>query len=420
MYIAIGRFNVHNKAMKFFSIVLPLLAALTLCADRGFAQDDNAVLRFTTAENSTKLHFEVADNLILVRASLNGSAPEWFIFDTGAESSVVNQTFAKQIGLRSEGTTVGNGATGSATAGIIKGVTLRLGDLEAKNLTVYALSIGSFEPILGSRISGIIGNDVIGKVVADIDYIEGILTLYSQDAFKPDSGAEVVPILIEGNVPFVKTMVTPVGRKPVAAKLEIDTGSTGAVLFNSPFVRKHQLIGSLPRSMERKTGGVGGTTKAIVGRAASVQLGGSTISEPIAVLYIGNKGENASDEYDGLLGGAIFRRFRMAVDLAGKRLFLQPTASVNDPFETDMSGLELLANGKELTGLLVDDVKPGSTAARAGVRGGDLITSINGRPASDIGLQEAHRMMRTPGEYDLTLLRRGRAIKVHLSLKRVV
>jgi C-terminal processing protease CtpA/Prc len=134
---------------------------------------------------------------------------------------------------------------------------------------------------------------------------------------------------------------------------------------------------------------------------------------------MGTKGDNASTRYDGLLGGAIFRRFKMTVDLRNKRLYLEPNARLAEPFETDMSGLSLVVDD-DLTTIMIDEVRSGSAAAKAGVVGGETIKDINGRKATELGLQEITRMMRTAGEYDLTVLRNGREITIHLHLERII
>ena len=271
------------------------------------------------------------------------------------------------------------------------------------------------------KAAGIIGNDVIGKIVAEIDYADGTLNLYPPGAFTPPTGADVVPVTLEGNLPFIRTRIVPIGRRSIGAKCELDTGSTGTVLFNTPYVRKYRLVSSLTKSMTSKSGGVGGTGTAKVGRITSLEFGRSTIRTPIAVLFQGARGDNASNKYDCLIGGAIFRRFKIVFDLAGRRVFLQPTASLNDPFETDMSGMELLADGEELKTILIDEVRVGSAAARAGVKGGDVLEAINGHPVAELGLPEVRRLLRKEGaQYELILRRNKSEIKVRIRLTRVI
>lgn len=401
--------------MRYFAVILFTLSACSW----GFTQAPVSP-NIEFPPKPVHLPFRLANNLVLLEVRVNGSEPGWFIFDTGAESTVLDAGLTKMFGIRQLGKTVANGAAGSATAGIVKGITLEFSGIKLTNLTGYTLPLASFGPTFGVKISGIIGNDIIAKMIAEIDYLSYTLTLYQPDAFVPDAKAEVLPLTISGNLPFVQVQIAPYGRKSISAKMEIDTGSSGSVLFNGPFVRNHRLISSLVAKMASKTGGVGGTGTSIVGRIANLRFGKSQLSEPIAILYKGTKGDNASSDYGGLLGGAIFRRFKLTIDMSGRRLFLQPNIRLAEPFETDMSGMDLLADKNELKSILINEVKPQSAAARSNIRGGDVLTSVNGRNASDLGIQEVRHLMRVAGEYDLILTRGSRVITCHLSLKRVV
>ena len=399
------------------SLLPRLFVSLILCTAAVAIQGQE--VRFTATNVVRDIPFRSPNNLIVLQASLNGASAGWFIFDTGAESTVIDTKYAASAGLRTSGKTVGNGAAGSATAGVIKGVTLRLGTIEASVLTVYALPLRSLALTFGLPISGIIGNDVITQTVAEVNSTDQRLTLYEPGAFHARGTEQVVPLTIEENLPFTRATVL-IGGHTLDSKMEIDTGSTGAMLLNSPFVRKYGLIAAIDKSIVTRTGGLGGTGSSRAGRVKALKIGDSFVAEPLAVLYTGTKGDNASSDYDGLIGGAILRRFNVTIDLAGRRLLLEPTARLSEPFETDMSGLELLADGDDLSRILIDDVKPGSAAAKGGIRGGDYVRSVDGRPAGEVGIQELRRILRTPGPVDLELTRGRRVFSVHLALRRVI
>jgi hypothetical protein len=45
------------------------------------------------------------------------------------------------------------------------------------------------------------------------------------------------------------------------------------------------------------------------------------------------EGSGASKENDGLIGGEIFRRFKLILDYSRKRMILEPNNHFNDPYE---------------------------------------------------------------------------------------
>jgi hypothetical protein len=155
----------------------------------------------------------------------------------------------------------------------------------------------------------------------------------------------------------------------------------------------------------------------MVGRLATLRFGEAILREPIAVFYTDVRGDNASRAYDGLIGGGVLRRFRVTVDLRGKRLFIQPGADVGRPFETDMSGMELLADGDDLRTILIDDVS--GAAAETGIHGGDVLIGIDGTLAKELGIEKIRTLMRQSGaSYDLTVSRDGKLLHFRLTLKR--
>jgi Do/DeqQ family serine protease len=68
-------------------------------------------------------------------------------------------------------------------------------------------------------------------------------------------------------------------------------------------------------------------------------------------------------------------------------------------------------------GVIVSDVQPGSAAERAGIRKGDIITSLNGTPVNDPNTLRNQVAVTPPGsEVTLTILRDGREQQVRATL----
>jgi len=97
---------------------------------------------------------------------------------------------------------------------------------------------------------------------------------------------------------------------------------------------------------------------------------------------------------------------------------LEPNSHFAEPYEIDMSGIELVADGDKL---LIDDVDEDSSAAEAGVKGGDILLAINGRPAAEFTLDQIRTMFMQDGkEYLLSLKRDGKVLEIKLRLKRII
>lgn len=270
------------------------------------------------------------------------------------------------------------------------------------------------------KIGDVIGYDIIKEFVVEIDYAARKINLYKPDSYQYSGAGEIFPLMFEENLPFVQASFAFEKRAPISGKFEIDSGSTGAVLFNMPFVKKHQLLKSVSRTSEIRIGVVGGTAQTFLGRVKSIALGRFTLENPIARFSQATRGDYASAKYDGLIGGEVFRRFKTIFDYSRQRMILEPNAQFSEPYEIDMSGMELLADGADFSILLIDDVKPKTPAAEAGIQGDDIITAIDNRPVKEFTLEQIREMFRQDGrEYLLKLKRDGREVQVKIKLRRL-
>jgi len=64
------------------------------------------------------VHFELADSLIYMQASVNGSRPLWMMLDTGASVTVFDESVSKMLGIRFRGEEMLMDARVCAKAGI--------------------------------------------------------------------------------------------------------------------------------------------------------------------------------------------------------------------------------------------------------------------------------------------------------------
>ena len=156
----------------------------------------------------------------------------------------------------------------------------------------------------------------------------------------------------------------------------------------------------------------------LIGRVNNVKLGRFVIDHPITHFSQATQGDYASAKYDGLIGGEILQRFKFIFDYSRRQMMLEPNSHFAEAYEIDMSGMALVADGDNL---LVDDVDEHSAAAEAGVQGGDILVAVNGRAATELGLDQIRTMFMQDGkEYALSLRRNGKVVQVKLKLRRSI
>lgn len=141
-------------------------------------------VRFSSGQSSLKIPFELSNNFILLQVQVNDSRPLWFIFDTGASSSIINARLVKELKLQTKGN-IGGSASGKAIeAKLISGVALSVPGVKVFNQPMASLPIDDLAPLVGRPIGGIIGYDFIREFLVEIDYAAKIINLYSPTSFK--------------------------------------------------------------------------------------------------------------------------------------------------------------------------------------------------------------------------------------------
>jgi outer membrane lipoprotein-sorting protein len=382
--------------------------------------DTAAQIHFAGSEHEAVIPAKLYAQLIFVPVRVNSSETTWFTLDSGAELSFVSKSWAEKIGLPSGGAIAAKGTgVGSANMRLAKDVVLSLSGVQVPMNSVAVWDFSSLLPALGRTWDGNLGYDVISRFVVRIDYQHQQVILYDPATFVPNDSATALPLTFTGNLPVVHAKILLSGRAPVDAECAIDSGAQGFHL-TTPFANANHVLESPRKAISASSLGAGGsTTREFAGRIDGLQLGPYLLAKPIAEFSPDLKeGLLASPDISALIGGAILMRFTVTFDYPHQRILLEPNSSFSDPFRDNESGLSLLAKGTDFHRFEVDDVEPGSPAATAGVRNGDLLRAIDGHSADEFDLDSLDQILQQAGRTILmTIERNGRTLKLRLKLE---
>ncbi|MEO8035148.1 MAG: PDZ domain-containing protein, partial [Acidobacteriota bacterium] len=189
-----------------------------------------------------------------------------------------------------------------------------------------------------------------------------------------------------------------------------------------PFVAKNHLREKYGATFETITGwGIGGPVRSQLARVSTMTLGGRlTMRGIVARLSTQKSGVLASTSIDGLIGGDVLRRFTVTFDYSRGVMLLEPNARFEKQDNWDGTGMWI---GLRDDGFEVLDLVPGGPAAAAGVKKGDTILAIDGRPTRLLSLPVERLALYYDGRpRTLTLRLRadGAERTVHLVMKRLV
>jgi hypothetical protein len=357
--------------------------------------------------------------MIFLAVRVNGSKPLSFGLDTGAFLSVINTSKVQELGLKTGGRGVGLGAGGQVPSVSLPDVNLDISGAPLKDLELSAMALNSIENSLGRAMDGILGAEFFRRYVVEIDYEKREISLYEPADFKYAGRGKSLPLTFYHNHPYVRAKVWLPGISPVEGEFVIDAGSNFPVILLPAFIERHKLRESLPPTITNFGRGVGGEVHMPIGRASALELGGLKLERPVTAFpssgWFGEQGKA------GNIGSAVLRRFKVIFDYSRARMILEPNKHFSIPFEHDMSGLSLVGESPAFKVVRVNRVLAQSPADEAGIKQGDEIVSVGGRPAAEYKLVALREMMRQPGIVFSLQIRRGtEIIPVELKTRRLI
>lgn len=386
--------------IKFFIVLISFfLSFIEVSAQR---------FEFTKKRKKEIVSFKMVKNLMIIKLMVNGKGPFNFVLDTGvglfliSDPKLIDSLSIKN--LRSINIT-GFGDGDPLSAYVTPTIDVGFGSTQAKGLSAAILKNDIFElsNYVGMPVHGLIGYEFFNSFIVKINFSLNTLTIYSPEiAYLPRKGYRV-PLMIEDRKPYLISNIQLSSGEKIAAKLILDTGAghpisletNGGVPFEVP---KVNIAGNLGIGL---TGPISG----FIGRLQSLTLGKYTLNNVIAAFP--NYDDVGSKVYsvgrNGNMGITVLKRFNVIFDYNGSALYLKPGVSLNEPFEHDMSGMELTSAGDKFERILVSRVETGSSAEEAGLRKGDEIIAINFKPVAEITATEVDNLFRSKSDRSFIL-----------------
>jgi hypothetical protein len=310
---------------------------------------------------------------IFVPLTVNGRAVT-AILDSGAGTALLDSSFAANAGLKPVGAVPLSGENAVGAGALISGVEIGLGGATLKGVTVTTTdlrSLGVVQPVL-------MGEDIFRGAVVDIDFPGRRLALRDPARFRPPAGAIAVTLVHDGADQLVPVSVE--GGPP--APFIMDTGFPMALRIAPHLAKAQNLLAGKP-SAAVSAGGIGGSAPAQIASLRRLSLGGVGFSNVPVMFSDAWPSATYTDRVQGLLGIGLLSRFRVIVDWPDGRLYLIPApGAAAAPFARDRLGVIWAADGQALR---IAAVQPGSPAERAGLKAGETIETINGKPAASAG-----------------------------------
>lgn len=436
------------KKVVFFSLFF--LSCFVLMAQGKFFLADSS-------DEKTVVPFKLVNNMIVIPVKINGKELT-FLVDTGVKKTVLfNIQFADSLLLKNveqlklRGLGEGNQINAISSIGNL----FRCKGLINPSLSLYMITDNLFDlsAKMGIDVHGIIGGDLFDDFIVKINYSNQKLTFYTPDTYeyKQCKGCESFPLDFYGSKPFIDVYVTNRKGTEHKVKLLIDSGGGDSIWL---FPHSDTNIFVPEKNFEDYLGkGLSGDIYGKRARLDQLRIGNFSLNE-VAVSYPDSTSMvtmHSNKERNGTFGAGILKRFHVIMDYPGRRITLKKNNKYYaEPFLYNKSGIEIMYGGemlvkekrsrvnpmgddqnKSITDIIysygltykpsfkIALVRRASPAHLAGLRAGDIILEINGRPAYTMQMEEVNHEFSQKANKRIRLLvdRDGEHLRYEFVLK---
>ncbi len=375
------RTTTRRHALFSLAFIASVGLAATLPAGFAAAQPQRMEARLSPLvtlihNNQTESPLLRVGHIPAVEVMVNGEGPYLFAIDTGASGSLhLDSAFVNEAGLPVIGRTIAkDGATGNdipmerVDVGVIE-----IGGARFEGVRGSSRDYSQIASALGAPLAGIIGFGLFADCVVTIDYPANRLMLEQGVTLpKPSATNGVVAIETDRGIPVFEMAVA--GRR---VPIDLDTGSRGRMTFPEDVFGTFELL----------------TEKKVVGQARSITSSFAISQAQLkgAVRWAGYELNNPLIETGPTLqahvGEQLLSNFSLTFDQRNKRMrFARPagaaplSAAPTAP-QRGRLGIKPAIMGDRV---VIEMVVPDSPAFFAGIREGDRIVAINGKPIEEL------------------------------------
>jgi hypothetical protein len=314
------------------------------------------------------------EDSVLLPVSISGRS--WpFLLDTGASTSAATAHF-EELFQRPAGTInqIGFLRTRTVRTYHVNGFTI--GRFETGSLEIHKCEeSASFDQRVDEFVKGVIGVDALSRRVLQLDFDEREVRILDSHVKDPDEQEHSVWFANGG--PYVMCDVG------VPVEVLIDTGSGLGFTLTAA-------------SAER--------LRKVHWRSQPLNLGASERKTLLPEFLVAREltlGEQVLVDQGGAVGGVgtigmgVLSRYRVTLDFPNKKLYLKPRKRLPARVDPEASGLRFRRTDK---GTFVDDLYLKGIAYESGMRSGDRVISLDGKPIGEFVLGALHKRLTRAGD----------------------
>ena len=338
-----------------------------------------------------------------------------FMFDSGAGTTLVDSAAASRLQVSATAGHEVTSAGGTAAMKMTNDLSLLLGSIRLDGLTAVISDLSGASAIMGLRMDGIIGYDILKRYPLSIDMDRQHIIIYSREQDLPLQGGTPLSFVFFPQIPFlpeIRASFTASNGQTYTGNYLLDTGAGLTALLNTPYIATENLDALPGKRMTVRTEGVTGPSERTIIRIATFGFSGFLFNDLPVQLARTHGGISAITGVAGLLGNELLYRFNLLFDYPRQAIYLTPNRQYRTPIEFPLCGFQLKTDGHRLwIAHLVAD----SPEAATGMKENEEVLRIDGKQG--LSLSQAQALLKQAGKVvHLTLRQNGHVIQIAVKL----
>ncbi|NNF35716.1 MAG: PDZ domain-containing protein [Saprospiraceae bacterium] len=374
---------------------------------------------------SLTIPFSLEQGFMVVKIRLQKTFPMKFIFDTGAEHTIIfNKMYSDMLKLPYDRKIpiLGADLSQEMYANIIRNIYMDLKGASSVRRDILVLEknyLRLFETA-GIYVDGIIGGEFFRGLVIEIDYKKKEIVLHHPNYWNDNNykNYESFDIEVVNYKPYLKARTIQEGDT-TQLNLLVDTGASLTFLLHANSdstltLPDYVIPGSLGS-------GLGGEVMGFMGLMDEIKLGKFEFKNVFTSFQDIDPAIIRANEYfrNGLIGNVLLSRFKVVINYTDNKLYLKANRKYNKKFEYDKSGITLYAFGPHLNNFFVKSVIIESPAYEAGIRPGDRIITICKKMHKNWSLEQISALLKKKEGQEIMMIveREGLFIPIEFKLR---
>ena len=313
-----------------------------------------------------------------------------FLLDTGSTDSAIDSGIADNLGLKAQGTTEILKNFRKIDADAVELESLKLGTAVFRDLKLATMNLAPVTSAVGVRVDGVLANDILKRVCFKLSYSSSTLLFGPLDTLGR-LGRQIPLHRSSGQFLVDAVLLSTTGE------FVLDTGTNSTDI--SWKIWQEMTKNWMPDNVIEGVARAGNpTSAAILACVPKITIGKFTLrNQAIRAQRPSDQGAFSSEDFAGILGSDILRRFEVTFDLSHHRIFLARDLGYKpDPYRYSSIGVQIGRN--DHGAYQVMSVWKDTPAAIHDLHEGDILEAVNDERLNAMTIQDiAARLHAKPG-----------------------